>query len=88
MADGITINVKQPDPLAAKLDLAKSAIMFVYSAFMAWQMAKMVCPGLEVHEKILVEKISRKFRKPGEPTQRDIDEFVAEVTQYVRSQDG
>lgn len=82
----VTVNIRPPNRTAERLEIAARVILLAYTAFTAWQVAKVICPPLAVHEQIIAERIRRRFagRRPRTVTGRQADEFVAEVTQYVR----
>lgn len=83
----VTVNVIPQSRAAQRLDIAAKTIMLVYTAFTAWQVAKALCPPLAVHEQVLVARVRAKLpAKPRPVTRREADEFIAEVTQFVREQ--
>lgn len=80
----VTVNLRTPGRAAQRLEVAARVIMLAYTALMAWQVAKVVCPPLAVHERLLIERMQRRFAKPRELSRQEADEFIADVTSFVR----
>jgi hypothetical protein len=85
MSDIINVTVKPQNVAAKRLEIAARAIMLAYTCFMAWNVAKAVCPGLIVQEKLLLTRIEHMRHKAQKVTSRQANDFVAAVTSYARS---
>ena len=86
----VTVHVTPQNRVAQRLEIAARVIMLVYTAFTAWQVAKAICPPLAVREQIVMERVRRKLasNRPRQVTRQQADEFVAEVTRFVREHEG
>ncbi len=82
----ITVNVTPRGKASARVDMAIKIVTLVYTAFMAWEVAKAICPPLAFHERMAIDVLKDCFGRNKRQTvsRREADEFVAEVTQYVR----
>jgi hypothetical protein len=56
------------DNLMQNIDLALKIVSAVYTLFAAWQVAKMMCPQLKVHETMAIAAVKRKFEKKAPRT--------------------
>jgi hypothetical protein len=70
----------------AGIKLVTSAAACAYTVITAWEVAKMICPPLIVHEMVLIAKLKRLFpAKPSvNPSHSDIEAIISETTAYVR----
>lgn len=81
----VTVCLRTPNKVAERLEIAARVIMLAYTALMAWQVAKAICPPLAVHEQVLIARVRQRLpQKPRPVAKREADEFVAEVTRFVR----
>lgn len=74
--------------LARRIQLFHLLFTLCFDAFMAWQIAKAICPPLAVQEQMAIDKVKRIFKK-RQPhiTQGQVIDFIAEVTKFVRDQE-
>jgi hypothetical protein len=84
-SDNITVNVTPANKITQRLDTARSVLDVVFTLIMAWQAAKMICPQLCVQEQMLIARIQQHLpKKTKQATQRQAEEFVADVTKWAR----
>lgn len=62
---------------AAGLRAGTQLIAFLYTAMTAWQVAKILCPGLQVREDLLIAGIRRRFARHTPPEVIPPREWVA-----------
>jgi hypothetical protein len=84
----VNVTVRPLSPGAQRAELVSKVIMAAYSLFVAWQMAKVICPPLAVQEKIAVAWLQKHLpHRPRKVSQREADDLVADVTKYAREQE-
>lgn len=71
------------------LDLVRNVVTTVYSLWMFWELAKVMCPQLKVKEDIWRAQIEAKLEKyiHRPLTETEVNDFIGEVTAYVREQE-
>lgn len=87
MSDILNVKIIKDKSPVETLEMIAKLVNILYLGMMAWQVAKMVMPQLEVEEKIFIAKLQKKFGKKKEPTDDMAEEFVSQVTRYVRDED-
>jgi hypothetical protein len=55
---------RESQPVLELLDIALKVTTVVYTAVVAWQTLKILCPPLAVEEQIILERIRRKLAGP------------------------
>ena len=84
----VNVTISPPTPALQRVKLVQALILTAYTAFMAWQVAKTVCPQLAVREQLLIARIRQYLpHRPRPASQREGDDFVAEVMRYAREQE-
>ena len=69
---------------AAGLRAGTQIIAFLYTAMTAWQVAKILCPGLQVREDLLIARLRRALRPPRPPEPVPPRAWVAELYDDTR----
>lgn len=80
----VTVNLRPQNTTAQRLEIAARAIMLIYTAFTAWQVAKAICPPLAVHEQLFIARVRQKMAKPRPPEVVLPREAVREIYDETR----